>query len=109
MNDFVKTKFAIASILIFLATFIIGLGVHRMCLEKQKADLYAAGEVTLAAHRWAEALAQFGMLSALDPSYRDVGDRLNKAHSGHRTGGSADLARAVRAVHRLEDFVRLAR
>jgi len=76
----VKTKLAIVSILIFLATFIIGLGVHRMCLEKQKADLYAAGEATLAAHRWAEALAQFGMLSALDPSYRDVGDRLNEAH-----------------------------
>jgi len=51
-----------------------------MYLEKQKADLYAAGEAALAAHQWSEALAQFETLSALDPNYRDGDYRLNEAH-----------------------------
>ena len=75
-----KTKLAIVSILVLLATLIVGLGVYRIYLEKQKADLYAAGEAALAAHQWGEALAQFETLSALDPNYRNVGDRLNEAY-----------------------------
>jgi formylglycine-generating enzyme required for sulfatase activity len=75
-----KTKLAIVSILILLAAFIAGFGVYRIRMEKQKADLYAAGEAALATHRWDEALAQFEALSALDPNYRNIGDRLNEAH-----------------------------
>jgi formylglycine-generating enzyme required for sulfatase activity len=67
-------------ILVLFVTFIVGLGVHRMYLEIQKADLYAAGEAALAAHQWNEALAQFEMLSVLDPHYRHVGERLNETH-----------------------------
>jgi len=75
-----KTKLAIVSILVLLAAFIAGFGVYRIRLEKRKADLYAAGEAALATHQWGEALAQFQMLSALDPNYRNIGDRLNEAH-----------------------------
>jgi formylglycine-generating enzyme required for sulfatase activity len=75
-----KTRLAIVSILALLAAFIVGLGVYRIRPQKQKADLYAAGEAALAAHQWNEALAQFEKLSALDPHYRAVGERLIEAH-----------------------------
>ena len=67
-----KTQLATVSILVLLATFIAGLSVRRMCLERRKADLYAVGEAALAAHQWDEALARFETLSALDPNYRDM-------------------------------------
>jgi formylglycine-generating enzyme required for sulfatase activity len=56
------------------------LGVHRMYLEKQKADRYAAGEAALATHQRDEALAQFETLSVIDPNHRAVGERLIEAH-----------------------------
>ncbi len=81
MNDLMKTKLVIVSILVLLAALVVaGLGVHRMYLEKQKAGLYVAGEAALVAHQWGEALAQFETLSALDPNYRDGDYRLNEAH-----------------------------
>jgi hypothetical protein len=57
----IKIKFAIVAILILLATFIMGLGVHRIRLERRKADLYATGEIALAAPQWDKALTQFKM------------------------------------------------
>jgi formylglycine-generating enzyme required for sulfatase activity len=87
-----KTKPAIVAILALLAALIVGLGVHGICMEKQRADLYAASETALAAHQWHEALrqgsrqalAQFETLSG--PDYKsgrsrdDVSERLIEAH-----------------------------
>jgi sulfatase modifying factor 1 len=87
MNNLLKVRLVIVSILIsaLLATFIVGLGVHRMYLEKQKAGLYAMDEAALAAeHQRGEALTQFETPLALsrksDRGMGDVGDQFNEAH-----------------------------
>jgi formylglycine-generating enzyme required for sulfatase activity len=106
MNHSLKVRLAIVAILLsaLLATFIVGPGVHRVYREKQKAELYAAGEAALATHQWDEALrrgsgqalAQSEKLSVLDPNYRDVGERLNDAHyltgMAHLEAGQFDQA-----------------
>jgi tetratricopeptide (TPR) repeat protein len=106
MNSLSKARLAIVAILIsvLVATLIVGPGVYRIRLEKQKANLYAKGAAALATHQWGEALrpfdrvypeqgrraqgkhgsgqalAQFEKLSLLDSNYRNGGERLIEAH-----------------------------
>jgi formylglycine-generating enzyme required for sulfatase activity len=86
-----KTKLAIVSILVLalLVTFIMSLGVHRMRMERQKADLdaserpgeahYLAGVAHLEAGQFDQAVSELSQV-ALD--YGDAEDRLAQALDG---------------------------
>jgi hypothetical protein len=44
MNNFRKTRPVIVSILVLLATFIVGLGIYRMCLPNYRDGDYRLNE-----------------------------------------------------------------
>jgi formylglycine-generating enzyme required for sulfatase activity len=89
----------IVPIALIVSTFVgrAGLG------EWRKARLYAAGQTAFAAGNWAEAVAQYETLVALDPAYRDAQQRLDKALWGgiEDVAGGDDLDAEVVLLQRL--------
>jgi formylglycine-generating enzyme required for sulfatase activity len=82
----VKTKLAIVPILVFLAAFIVGLGVYRMYLpnyrdvgERLNEAHYLTGVAYLEVGQFDQAVSEFSQV-ALD--YRDAEDKLAQALDG---------------------------
>jgi formylglycine-generating enzyme required for sulfatase activity len=84
-----KKSLSLVPIALF-ALILLYLAGRAGSVEWQKARLYAAGESAIETDNWEKAWAQFEMLLALDPTYRDARQRLEKARWGtieHVAGG----------------------